>query len=1485
MDTLAVINKLLITSNRSLSTCCCDVSPFYWEMVPCAAALSPRENCVEFDSCGLASRKYLVSTTKCSGPVNLVCEAQRFDINRYNQVATGVVANILSITYVGADSGTVEFTDSGVILNDNGAVTNIAITGTLFGDFVNLIDAEASWSASVNSPPGVSTSYVAYVIGTGQKIFMSNGVTNSFNSRVPGLSFAWNGLTSEYVPFSTGEEVFASGIKTALVRMIGTGMNTVYNGAKSTGVSDGNRRYFDTMFGGEHCGIAQPFITGHVVALFGTGQFVTSTFEYGVYDNEEYLDTNIDCHIFGSSGKCPYESRANSGPPPYISGVNCCPMRGASLGPAQTIGLERLTEASGYCVDGCTTHAPYSIDAWANLENTVRDSDGCYQVSPYYFLFGKEGRFTYDYYNDRRLFVQPDCPFGQSNECGSGQLPENSLVELFIARFSVDAPWGPFGSYYRGIAEDLHKAWEFPYGDPTYPSGQSYLSLTFVERYGADYVPQGHLKTRGEWLKTKELEIRSCIYKPTGFYVGSTENDDKNYRVTLDEATIDPNFVLDYEGDVGESCFTLIYPTSGKTVADFVSGVNSIRTTEGCKIYDFCLGSADAGRLPLELVVNSSAELFQQFVNAAGTAYGGDGPDADSNKLSGCDLTVGLSYWDNFANNPDSINIKCGDVGGYVPLYPVLPSYLEGDINLCPPPEATTPPLCRLYTTVTPIYDGSRGGADFDLRVNTNTWWTAMQGKTLNVLRISKSEFEPFNNNLSDLTISVSNRRINVYCSGVAATIPFARSGYIDTDKGGYTFGANDAVSEINNFSLNKPEGGVFYPLTAEEVQSFAVWLDDATYSDGVNGSYGDFGYGDTTYNYSYKEPLINSDSTSIMESSTTVQSWVRTRCGATVTLPPAVPPSATRQDSDPDCSSDNVVVENWVRSYGCHSSLCVEEYFYRTSRCPCSTVYRCTDDFDGGEVPHPFNQEGTSLANAAYNGYYDAVITVTQPLLYLCEYAIHPNFDIPCLVKVPFQIANTDGGVYGFQGGIFGYDLTGANNLAPYYTEFCSNASVSTKLASNAFGWCQYFDPAAPKVLKEDIPYTNPASAIVVERVGGPFASTNVWNFNPHMMDDGFTSVDIGSPTRTMYFPYPAGQGCSCNTACDACPDCLNWDRIEGAVPAFTNGLDFRWSLTVLFRPILKDVTSNDIIPGTDDCNRIDIDCSTACCECGFTCNNDCNDDLSKHPFTQTVTYSEEYTEVGPAGCDFVWDDPDFCGCTSMSIGVCVYGGAGCASAPCFTEGTITREYSASFTAVYKSCGCRINGTEPSYCTSDIITSDGCDCSGSDSECYHFTCAAPPSPMDRCWTCNTHLNTSCTGTCVPSRISAHRGDYDCGDEGSALVQRNEDFYVLECCNTTTGTCGAYSMTYSYESQNILEGVSPVDGELLGLFGGACGDVHTTWSVTTDISYDITAKQWTDCSYSAGVTAKTYEYISNWRRLYGTFECGYGNIQVAHTLA
>lgn len=1475
MDTLSTINGLLIVNNFGLSTCCCGDS-VYWEMVPCSEAMIPGESCFRPDGCDLINRKYLATTTSCSGPVNKVCECQRLGIEGWGQCATGVITDFLSITYNGGASGTVEFTSTGVILNDNGSIDTFSTYQTL-DSLIGEINGLPSWFSQLENPPGVAGFYSATIVATGTQDAPVGGTTLLFDTCFPGISFLWNGETTAFVPFTSNATGFASGISSGLIPTIGTGIVTTFNEPLSESLYfDG--RIFEISFGGDLCGIAQPFISGANVALFGTGTTITPTFSYGVYEPlESYLDSNIDCYQIGTDTICPYEDNANGGPSFYVSGIACCPQRGCQIGPNQTLNLEQFTGVSGYCVAGCTTYNPYSIDAWANLENTIGDEDGCFQVSPYYFLFGKEGRFTYDYYTNRRLFVQPSCPFGQSNECDDSQLPNNSVVELFLPRFSIDAPWGPFGSYYHGIAETTHQAWKFPYNDASFPSGQSYLSQFFADRYGVDYRPEGWIKTRGEWTATKEIEVYACIHRPTGFYVGTGVGDDLDLYVDIDPSTVDPSFILNDLGVPGESCFTLLFATAGKTIMDFVSGINAIRSMEGCRLFDFCVGSESAGQLPADRVINTSAEVFQNFVNS-----NGDLPDADTAKLSGADLTVGLSYWQNFEDSPDGVGIRCGLGVPGVALYPVLPSYETGDVDLCPPTMATLPPMCRTFTDIVPTYSSDRGGAEFDFRKNKSTWWHSLQGKNTPVITLGKNDSEPYNINLTDLTVNVTDRKINIYCSGVDSGIPFARSGYIDTNNGGLTLGVNDAVLDINAFSLNKVLGGVFFPVSGFEVQDFAVWLDDDTFTDGVFGSYGDYAYPLTTYNYSYKEPLVNSDQASLMLESVDLQSWVRTRCDTRQDwFPPAVPPSAGTSADDPDCSADATIVEGWVRSFGCSSTVCLQQYYYRTSRCPCDTVYRCVDDFDGTQVPHPYNHEGDSFANLQYSAYYDDMIAITQPLVYICEYAIHPNFDIPCLVKVPFQIFTAGGGVLKFQNGVFGDGLSANDSSSPYYSDFCDESGPGPKLYSNAVGWCQYFDPASPKVTQDDIPYSTPSTAIVVNPTNGPFYSVHPWNFNPHLMLEDIGDLTYGTPELTMHMPESAGVGCSCLSGpCDACPSCYNWDRISNAKPVFTNGQDNRWSLTILFRPILKNVTSNDIIAGTDNCNRIDIDCSTACCECNFTCADDCDTTLSKHPYTQVTDYSEQvHTEV-MSGCDA---DGSACGCTSISIGVCSCSTDICYFSPCYNDGKFINEWSANFSVVRKSCGCRINGTDTSYCVTESRSIEDCDCSGS-TNCLSFTCSAVTEPQEHCWTCDTPLTGGCSGDCTDER-AAFRDNVNCSELCSPLVTINYDQITNFCCNIDTAACGYYHSVYSSSIAAIYEGTSPLDSSDLGYFGGSCQEeVNNTYTDTMNVEYTSNPAVWTTCSYTADVTPKVYSYIVSWVEDHADFVCGYGNVRVSYDL-
>lgn len=1331
--------------------------------------------------------------------------------------------------------------------------------------------------------------------GTASTVCECQALTfTNYSTGVSGLlKFGYNGAISSGIPFNSNKTLYAAAIELELQSMIGDGITVTYNPAYGGWRSDIER--FEITFGGALCGISQKEISINNNDIQPVG--VTAAITYGAYVSG-YGGYLADPNYFqiGSSGirTCPYEDITWSGGPAwYDSNIQCCPQKGTTIGPRQTVGLEALAgyNISGYCYGGCTTISPYNLKSFANLERTVILGTGCFQLSPYYFLFGKEGRFEYDYYNDQQLFVASECKYDISGSC-IDQIPCDCNPQLFIAQFHKDVPWGVFGSYYQGIENDTHKAYTFPWNTPYSPAGaESFLYLNVaggygLDRIGFDYRPQGTIKTVGTWQETKQIQIRACIKRPIPFYVGSGDWDDINYYVELDSATVS-GITSAYEGSAGCGCFSLTFDTSGKTVGDFLDAVNRITAKDyGCSLFAFCPASTEARSIPASKIINTSAELFEQKV--IGGVPGDDGPEVDADLYSGSEILVGPKrYQDTFKNNPD--NPFATDIGTYndVPLSATLDETI-----------LKTPPICRLSAHRLPKLNQELAS---DVRESTNCWWTAMQGCRDTVISVGPGTgyLDPF----TSLTVNVTSGIITVSASGSVSGVPFMSTGIVNTLSSG-TYTALNCIDSLNSLSFTRHVGtGTYNPVFATSGQIFDVWLNDNTFDLASSPAYGT-GTVATTYNYSYKEPLINtSGNISILTSSGNLESWIRRRCnwyidGVTqhdLDLPYCVPPSTVVESNDVNCAGDRIIDNGWVISQGCSSYVCKTRYYIPASRCPCEKVYRCKGS-TGDNMPHPFNQlrkknnPTWQLVNSEADYY------VTQPTLYVCELNFHPDCDIPMMVKVPFQIVNmADETDIVYQ--------DGSSPLLPGYCEFCGGFSDSCPQGprySNFFGWCQYLDPLGARVREEDIPRETPAISYIAERSTGTFCSVNPWNFDPQHVVEGTIGVVVGPGSMIGNLPQgcanpgdPNSVDCASISTAYPCPGCDQWDSIQNIHPVFALGPDETISLTALTRPILNDLNEDDVCTAGVACNRLDIDCSTVCCECFYVCdssNGGCRDILKHDPYTQTTTYDLDVDITGePGHCEFTRGSGPGC-YDFMGDCVCLYpinlppGVLRCQVPSCF-NGTVDRTSSVHMTKTQTTCGCSIDAP----CSVETITISitcppgGGECGGSG--CYSWTVPTLAALNPTCYTCDnfpgvTVSNICCTGSDCDCTSILDRGTIGCDQVAGGIPCYNtySDELSRSCGSGSVDSCGVGAYHNESLYKHIAQGTSCKDSSSLGWVGTSCTDPYTFTTVITRVEDTvINAPNWTSCSTAGSQIGQNYYHILGWLDSI-QFVCGLQNI-------
>jgi len=673
------------------------------------------------------------------------------------------------------------------------------------------------------------------------------------------------------------------------------------------------------------------------------------------------------------------------------------------------------------------------------------------------------------------------------------------------------------------------------------------------------------------------------------------------------------------------------------------------------------------------------------------------------------------------------------------------------------------------------------------------------------------------------------------------------------------------------------------------------VWLDDQTSING--GSYEYSTVAPTRFNYSYKEPLINFDRPlSLLNGSVDLQSFIRRRCNWTTDdvifndpkLTHCVPAGSRTLGADSllNCGGEKVVDNGWLISYGCSSFVCKTTWYYACQRCPCSTVYRCKNGV-GSNYPHPFNQEGNSLLNNNYwKDFYTpaADFVINQPILYICESNLHPDCDIPMLVKVPFMIVdinNPDAGPL-FQ---YGQDVG-----LPGYTEFCNPGNP---LISNQYGWCQYLDPASPKIKEENIPRTRPVSSYIAQRGLGVFCSTHPWNFIPEDIMAGTIANILEIPGGSAYFGLPGGcktapDGVNCSSITyNSCPRCDNWDRIENlglVYPEYYDYLPTGITLKALFRPVISPLRASGVCTNGSVCSRIDIDCGTACCECGFTAEENagtcCLSSRVHHPFTQTLTYSlSESNTSTRQKCG--WDTSNTIGLYDfINIGQCglppgVCGGSFscCNSAGLCWNGNNSHSLNVSLTRISTTCGCTINGGTGVCFTENNTVSSAC--GGTFCTSGVWIDAGSPTNNTYCFSCQNFPSTPSVPT---GTFSLGACNFGCDGDGATCEPRSVN-YGEEC-----GGFGSYTFNTSldlcgYGSSNYVE--SRVSSGVVSFNACTLAPYNWTGSCNSTITTNNNKPIWGECPTSIPTNGKTYTYIKNWENSVATFSCGYPQIGYA----
>ena len=1495
MSSLNTQNYALLTCNYGISTSCCHpATGFYWDGVPCGADYPYRTICAENDQCVLDNRVYISHTAKCDGTTNKVCECQLIYIEHPSDIYDNP-SSVLAVSLT-AGTGYIEVTPTTIVYTSSAATRSRTLSLYTIDTLRGIIDAHAEWVCNAGSTP-LDTNCPSRVLATGFYAIPAT-TTVDIPARRPEFTLSFSGNTTDPISFTTDN---TPQLLTDVADAIGSAGSMP---GQITCYLNENYRQTDDLLtiecvwnGTSQCGIGQPPLSIADMLIPYSANYSANNVGVEAATGYKYGWMNFDEHYsrlgsgtynapdyFGSTNQCLYEcdqyyhtTDANDGPFPYDEGIQCCPQRGCMIGPNQNLS------------DG-----GYNVGArWSNLENTIRVNGDCYSMSPFWFLFGKNGRFDREHNTSRTAHILPDCDY--RTECT--RVPPNCAVDAFIPQFHQDVPWGVFGSYYYRIETATH---------PTNNDSDTYIGLNDADRKGWDYKPKGWVLTRGEWTKTKEIELYAVVHRAVPFYKGAEEFDEINLMAQLDTSTTTAFSSV----SAGNGCgpVGLVFDTEGQTVGDFIDAVNGVRLAgtdvqpTGCNLFAFCVASSSVRQLPASWIINTSAELFD-LANVQGGYSASNGsarPDIDERAhdgqyrlFSGSDIRVGpLEYnlmWPRRSGN----TISAAKVYNYNPD----PFYSN---------KAKLPPMCR--HRLGPRYDASNQtwrSQEGTINSTLETpWWQIMAGSVDTLLTVNKSSDVP--GYIHPLNVAVTGQ---LFVWSAVSGVTTVATGYLDTLQGtGYT--QYNLATGINNIVINDGTS-TYRGFAASVVLSETVYVDDDTYWDGSNipCSQTDPGAVLTPMNWSYREPVLDADTVDLATSSLNIQSFRRRNCDATgvFTQYPCVPPEVTTYGgaSFMDCHSDSVADANFIYTYGCGGYICQTQWYLQASRCGCSTQYYCEVK---GQAPHKYNREGDDEGNA----YIDTIrsYAITQPILYVCAENFHHQCDITTLIKVPFQIVGTKAGLDSAAGGdVYGTSVfaeTPGETKQVYYCEdnyrrhgvldgeyeraftplmSCSdNATPSVyhgvpmvPFNSECRGWCQYINPAvANRVPREQIPKTWPPTAYRMDRAGGVFCSVN---------------------------PYSAPISEICDNSASPTQLELGWDTLEGLVPnckpehvnpdtgyPYVFGTNFLFGYNGLHcytRPAINPLTEGELCESSE-VNRLDINCATKCCECDFKCDPDTGE-YTDGPYTCPCAFSitVEMTNTKD-GILYECDYTQFPG--GMSQAACVVGC--CQNGPYRIAGkyggtygwteTMSMEYDGNSCCVCDESEVTGSGSV-TYDTAGVSCSGPC---GPEGE-FVFRCntAEPICPMSP-YICENTIYTppSCANLYNPTPaweegtttgyIFARDGFGGCSDDLCAYAS---DTQWSRNMTSVYGFCGAESHTWTGSATINYNGTSAYDGASLGYT--LDGSTYETGTGTESYqgSYVKTAPICAACTVGSMTNTKTLAYITGWIDA-AEIGCGDGNI-------
>lgn len=1331
--------KIYYRNNKLLDCCCEPTSASFHEGVPCDPELPIGGGCYDVDDCGLANRIFVSDLSYCAGLDFPVCECQSLhffggspedsitfkiqpaSFTNFNPDGFDAWSGISLIAP--ATSGKIIFSNENVLLETNLGTTILNYgSGSVYG-LLSQINDLSTWSTDLGNINN------AYTTNSSSRIFFPLSGVQILNYNSPsaikptGFSKFRLKIENQWTDYVNYNDIISpmnTSLRTAITNLPGldqfsTEFETPYylfgNRQRLTQSID-NQDVYDIIylqFTGPLCGSAfdtievedslfHNYSANFIDEIHSSGLLVVSANNVP----ESRKDKGDGC-IFSSScdnlsslyltldhsDECDFIGNcATRYPGRYIDSetgfLRCCPQRGLFIGPDQYI------EPTG------------------ELENTIVYQSKCYSINPAYFLFDMEGRLSGDY-------ILPNCDYEIEGDCASSgyAAPCNCSLQLFSLTFNKDLPWGPFGSYQRGIDSLTHpNQYVIDFGLPEFNAGY--------------FRPSGSITTHGTWLDTKEIIVHMNYWSYAPFdcstdVVGGDCADATGYngidRVRGDIINTAPFTSKVFDSSSG---IMLTYSTTGKTVGDFVDAMNAIRTQpifehsdESCKVFQICLASEDVRNIPLKDIINNSADIWQSwkdsttFIRSDGRfvrsnyftnnwEYRGSDPSIDDGYLSSATIMQAETY---SFQKPD---FSLDDI-----VLDYYETYLENFVIIrdieSKASAAFRPPFGRALGGVTASGDRLNLNFQYPLQSRPSPFFTSIPKCERSVVRLSVSDDNP---GFTDIRISISGMILlysasgsNVESSGVHQT------GMLSLSRNGSGYYLSDFVDDINNLEVSGVST-TFNIFSATGIFHEDILLSHSTWTN--SGSPSEVGVGSqTSINYSYQEPLLDFQEIQLISGPINLKSVVRRKIydlvsGFTDYCSPRFFPDGTNvpfkfcvpnanqiisTSTKTNCAGDEEKDNNFIVSIGCGGNVCKEKFYIKADRCGCDTVW----NGDGySDNPYVTDEE-------------------FMPTLYVCERIYHPDCDVAALVMVPPQYVFSKSQLDEEIGEIVcpTPDVTGVSEpgFYPIYMS-CKKPVFANNLLHPGYdqdgtAWCQYIDPVnSQRVTEKSIPRTFPATAYIARGGQQDFCpitlSVPVLEDPPTYNWDAILDIE----------PHWPGQY-------ERCPvvvvDCEGFNPISGLETGFGNqnkyiGDDFIQVLGAAFRPVLKPFIPSDA--GFSGCDRIDVDCSTKCCGCFFLCSepSGCNDLGPKRcDCDQKITYTRTSTS----------QDIQFC-CYTASPG-CDIGpfGQGEYCHTIETEEVISVEFQ-----YYNGCRpCETNGTSvttttytPNSAGSDV---DAIDCCG----------------------------------------------------------------------------------------------------------------------------------------------------------------------------